>query len=172
MAAHAKDALRSPGIAQVLDLPFTVAAPKATGAEGLVAGEDGQVLDLVAAGIAVVRAVVADEGAVAEQEQVGVGVEQGVAGVAAEAVDVPAVAGQLERFAFFEDLRCVSIVVLRALARMCRSRLTSPHPLHGKITSSSLPPSMNMSGLAIAAAAAAMSGGGAGASAGRAQRRP
>lgn len=41
--------------------------------------------------IAAVCAVVADERAVAEQKQVGIGVEQGAAGVAAEAVDVPSI---------------------------------------------------------------------------------
>ncbi|KFZ11385.1 hypothetical protein V501_04804 [Pseudogymnoascus sp. VKM F-4519 (FW-2642)] len=70
-------------------MPF--AAAEAGGAEGLVAGQDGEVLDLVAAGAAAVGAVVADEGAVAEEEQVGVGVEEGVALVAAEAVEMPSV---------------------------------------------------------------------------------
>ena len=55
------------------------------------AGQDGDVLDLVVAGAAAVGAVVAYEGAVAEEEQVGVGVEQGLTLAAAEAVDVPSV---------------------------------------------------------------------------------
>lgn len=91
MAGHAKDTLRGAGIAQVLDLALAVPASEAIGAKGLVAGQDGQVLDLVAAMVAAVCAVVADEGAIAEQQQVGVRVEQGAAGVAAEAVDVPSV---------------------------------------------------------------------------------
>ncbi|KFY20889.1 hypothetical protein V493_07604, partial [Pseudogymnoascus sp. VKM F-4281 (FW-2241)] len=70
-------------------MPF--AAAEAGGAEGLVAGQDGEVLDLVAAGAAAVGAVVADEGAVAEEEKVGVRVEEGVALVAAEAVEMPSV---------------------------------------------------------------------------------
>lgn len=92
MASHAKNALRCARIAQVLDLALAVAASKAIRAEGLVAGQDGQVLDLVAAVVAAVRAVVADERSVAEEQQVGVRVEEGAAGVAAEAVDVPSIA--------------------------------------------------------------------------------
>jgi hypothetical protein len=93
VAGHAEDALRCAGIAQVLDLALAVTAPEAVRAEGLVAGQDGQIFDLVAAVVAAVCAVVAYQGAVAEQEQVGVRVEQGAARVAAEAVDVPSVAG-------------------------------------------------------------------------------
>lgn len=93
MAAHAKDTLRSARIAQVLNLPLAVATAEAARAKGLVAGEDGQVFDLVAAGIAAICTVVADEGTVAEEEQVGVGVEQGAASVTSEAVNVPSVAG-------------------------------------------------------------------------------
>ena len=92
MAAHAKDSLTRARITQVLDLSLAVATPKAGGAEGLIAGEDGEVFDFVAACVAAVGAVVADEGAVAEQEEVRVRVEQGPAGVTAEAVDVPAIA--------------------------------------------------------------------------------
>ena len=79
MAGHAEDALRRARIAQVLDLPLAVATFEAVGAEGLVAGEDGQVLDLLPARVARVGAVVADERAIAEQEQIGVGVEEGAA---------------------------------------------------------------------------------------------
>lgn len=93
MAGHAEDALRGAGIAQVLDLLLAVAAAEAVGAEGLVAREDGQVFDLVAAVVAAIRAVVAYQRAVAQQQQVGVRVEQGAARVAAEAVNVPSVAG-------------------------------------------------------------------------------
>lgn len=93
MTLHAEDALRGPSISKVLNLALAVAAFEASGTEGLVAGEDGEVFNLVAAGAAAVGAVVADEGAIAEQEEVGVGVEEGAAGVAAEAVYVPPVAG-------------------------------------------------------------------------------
>jgi hypothetical protein len=91
VARHAEDALRGAGIAQVLDLALAVAAAEAIGAEGLVARQDGQILDLVAAVVAAICAVVAYQRAVAEQQQVRVRVEQGAAGVAAEAVDVPSV---------------------------------------------------------------------------------
>ena len=75
MAAHTEDTLGSARIAQILNLPFAVATAEAARAEGLVASKDGQVFDLVAAGVATVGAVVANEGAVAEQEQIGVGIE-------------------------------------------------------------------------------------------------
>jgi hypothetical protein len=88
---HAEDTLRGAGIAQVLDLALAVAAAEAIGTEGLVARQDGQVLNLVAAVVAAVCAVVAYQRAVAEEEQVGVRVEQGAARVAAEAVDMPSV---------------------------------------------------------------------------------
>lgn len=91
VARHAEDALRGAGIAQVLNLALAVAAAEAVGAEGLVARQNGQVLDLVAAVVAAVCAVVAYQRAVAEQQQVCVRVEKGAARVAAEAVDVPSV---------------------------------------------------------------------------------
>ena len=91
VARHAEDALRGTGIAQVFDLPLAVAAPEAVCTKGLVASQDGQVLDLVAAVVAAVGAVVAYQRAVAEQQQVRVRVEESAARVAAEAVDVPSV---------------------------------------------------------------------------------
>jgi hypothetical protein len=91
VARHAEDTLRGACIAQVLDLALAVAAAEAIGTEGLVARQDGQVLDLVAAVVAAVCAVVAYQRAVAEQQEVRIRVEQGAAGVAAEAVDVPSV---------------------------------------------------------------------------------
>lgn len=66
MAVHAKDALRRAGVSQVVDLALAVSAPETARAKGLVAGEDCEVLDLVAAGGAAVGAIVADEGAIAE----------------------------------------------------------------------------------------------------------
>jgi hypothetical protein len=93
VARHAEDSLGGAGIAQVLDLSLAVAAAETVGTEGLVAGQDGEVLDLVATVIAAVGAIVANERAIAEQQQVGVRVEQGAARVAAEAVNVPSVPG-------------------------------------------------------------------------------
>jgi hypothetical protein len=92
VARHAEDSLRGAGIAQILDLALAVSTPEAVGTESLVARQNSQVLDLVPAMVAAVGAVVADERAVAKQEQVCVRVEEGAAGVAAEAVDVPSVA--------------------------------------------------------------------------------
>jgi hypothetical protein len=93
MTGHAEDTLRSAGIAQVLDLALAIPTPEAVGTEGLVAGQDGEILDLVAAVVAAICAVVAYQGAVAEEQQVRVRVEQRAARVAAEAVDVPSVSG-------------------------------------------------------------------------------
>lgn len=75
MTAHAEDTLARARITQILNLPLAVAALEAGSAECLIAGQDGEVFDLVATGAAAVCAVVADEGAVAEQEEVGVRVE-------------------------------------------------------------------------------------------------
>jgi hypothetical protein len=66
VAVHAKDAVRRPGIAQILDFPLAVPTPEAGCAKGLVSGQDGQVLNLIIAGAAAVGAVIADEGAIAE----------------------------------------------------------------------------------------------------------
>jgi hypothetical protein len=161
MARHAEDSLRGASIAQVLDLALAVPASEAVCAKGLVAGQDGQVLDLVSAVVAAVGAVVADERAIAEQEQVGVGVEEGAAGVAAEAVNVPTVAScavlavlaavigrlsgardamsrrgthtELEGLALLKNLK-------RRLAVADADSIglvpTSPQPLHGYTTSS------------------------------------
>ena len=130
MARHAEDALGGAGIAQVLDLSLAVAAAEAVGTEGLVAGQDGEVLDLVAAVVAAVGAVIADEGAIAEQQQVGVRVEQGAAGIAAEAVDVPAVSscrGQYVRAVGGRQSSRGDVPSSKALP----SSSISPHPLHG-----------------------------------------
>lgn len=86
MTAHAKDALRSPGITEVVYFALAVAAAEARRTECLVARKNGKVFDLVAACAAAISAVVANQGAVAQQQQVGVGVEEGPACVAAEAV--------------------------------------------------------------------------------------
>lgn len=91
MAVHAEDALGGAGIAQVFDLSFAVSAAKTLRAEGLLPGQDGQVLDLVPARTTAVGTVTADEGAISEKEQVCVGVEKGATGAAAEAFDMPAI---------------------------------------------------------------------------------
>ena len=93
MTRHAEDTLRSAGIAQVLDLALAIPTAEAVGTEGLVASQDGQIFDLVAAVVAAICTVVAYQRAVAEQQQIRVRVEEGAARVAAEAVDVPSVPG-------------------------------------------------------------------------------
>ena len=92
MAGHAENTLRGSGITEVLDLALAISTPEAIGAEGLVAREDGEVFDLVAAVVAAICAVVAYQGTVTQQQEVCVRVEQGAARIAAEAVDVPSVA--------------------------------------------------------------------------------
>lgn len=77
MAAHAKDALRRPRIAKVLDLPLAVATSKAGAAEGLVAGQDGEILDLVVASAAAVCTVVTYQAPVTKQKEIRVAVEEG-----------------------------------------------------------------------------------------------
>jgi hypothetical protein len=91
MATHTKYTLRSASIAQVLNLPLTIAAPETAGAKGLVAGQDGEVFDFLIARTAAVGAVITYEAAIAEEEEVRIGVEEGAACVAAKAVDVPAI---------------------------------------------------------------------------------
>ena len=59
MARHAEDTLRCTGIAQILDLALAVPTSETVCAESLVTGQDGQILDLVAAVVAAVCAVVA-----------------------------------------------------------------------------------------------------------------
>lgn len=72
MARHAKDTLRCAGIAQVLDLALAIATSETVCTEGLVTCQDGQILDLVAAVVAAVCAIVADERAIAEEQEVGI----------------------------------------------------------------------------------------------------
>lgn len=93
MTRHAEDALGSAGIAQVLNLPLAVATAETASTKGLVSGQNSQVFNLVTARIAAIGAVVTDQGAVTEQEQVRIGVEEGAAGIAAETVNVPTIPG-------------------------------------------------------------------------------
>lgn len=93
VAAHAKDSQRCPCVSQIFNLAFAVAAAEASGTESLVTSENGQILNLVATGTATVCAVAANERAIAEEEQVCVGVEERVAGVTAETVEMPSVTG-------------------------------------------------------------------------------
>jgi len=96
--------VRSPGIAKILNLPLAVPASKTRGTEGLVTRENSKVFDLVVASAAAVCAVVADERAVAQQKKVRVRVEKGVASVATEAIEMPAVSSKFEGLALFQNL--------------------------------------------------------------------
>lgn len=61
MTAHAENTLRSARIAQIINLSLTTATSEAASTERLVAGQDGQVLDLVATCATAVGTIVADE---------------------------------------------------------------------------------------------------------------
>jgi len=91
MALHTEDALACTSIAQVFNLPLAVATLEAVGTERLIAGQDREVFDFVPACAAAVGAIIANEGAITKKEEVGVGIEEGAACVATEAVDVPSV---------------------------------------------------------------------------------
>jgi hypothetical protein len=65
VAIHAEDSLRSASIAQVLDLPLTIAALEAIGAKRLVSGQYGQILNLVPTTATTICAIIADQGAIA-----------------------------------------------------------------------------------------------------------
>lgn len=67
MTLHAEYALRSSGVAKVVNLAFAVPAFETASAEGLVPGQYGKILDLIAACAAAVGTVVADERAVTEK---------------------------------------------------------------------------------------------------------
>lgn len=92
MAAHAEDSLRGSSIAQIFDLALTIAASKAGCTEGLITRQDGEILDFVVAGATAVGAVVANEGAVTEQEQIRIGIKKRATRVATEAIQMPSIA--------------------------------------------------------------------------------
>jgi hypothetical protein len=92
VAIHAKNSLRRACITQVLDLPLTITALEAVGTKGLVTGENGQVLNLVATTATTICAIIAYQGAITKKEEIRVRVEEGATGIAFEATDVPSVA--------------------------------------------------------------------------------
>ena len=65
MTVHTEYPLRSAGISKVLNLPLAISTLETIRAEGLIAGENGQILNLVSTATATICAVVADQGAVA-----------------------------------------------------------------------------------------------------------
>lgn len=92
MAGHTEYALRRSSIPQVIYLPFTIATSEAVCAKCLIPCQYGQVFDLVVACAAAVCAIVADERSIAEQEEIGIRVEESAASIAAKAVDMPSIA--------------------------------------------------------------------------------
>lgn len=111
MAAHAKYALRCPRISQVVDFALAVTAAETRRAKCLIAGKDGKVFDLVTACAAAVGAVVANKGAVTEQKQVGVRVEERSACITAKAVQMPSIASYKKKSAHSEIRSGVDKVV-------------------------------------------------------------
>lgn len=91
MAVHAEYPLRRPRISKIFDLFLAVPTSKAAGTECLVSCQDSEIFDLVPTRAAAVCTIVADEGSVAEEEEVRIGVEQSAAGITSKAVDVPSV---------------------------------------------------------------------------------
>lgn len=75
MTTHAKDALAGARISQVLNLPLAVPAFETCRAESLITRQNSEIFDFVSTRAAAVGAVVADEGSIAEQKQVGIRVE-------------------------------------------------------------------------------------------------
>ena len=92
MAFHTEDPLGRSSIAQVVDFLFAVPAAKTAFAKGLFAGEDGEILDFIPACGTGVGTIAADQGTVAQHEQVSIGVEQSSTSAAAKAIDMPSVA--------------------------------------------------------------------------------
>lgn len=159
MAFHAKYPLRRPGIFEVLNLLLAVSTAETGGTKGLIPGENGKIFDFVPTGTAAIGTIVANEGAVAEEEQVGVRIEEGTAGIASEAVDVPSIAscnpGQSRDASESAPCRAYLVRMLcplreskmapvvsalgaepRWTIQICGGCRTSPQPLHGKTTSS------------------------------------
>lgn len=66
MTVHAEYTLRRTRVPEILNLPLAVSASETLSTECLIARENGQIFDLVAAGIATVGAFATDQGAVAE----------------------------------------------------------------------------------------------------------
>jgi hypothetical protein len=70
MAIHAKYTLGCSRITKILDLLLAVPAFEAVCAECLIAGQNSEIFDLVPTIAAAVGAIVADERAIAEEEQI------------------------------------------------------------------------------------------------------
>jgi len=70
VTTHAEYALRGSCIAEVFDLALAISAAEARRAEGLISCQNSQVFNLVAASAAAIRAIVAYQRAIAQEEKV------------------------------------------------------------------------------------------------------
>lgn len=91
MTFHTEDALRGPGIFEIFNLLLAIPTPKTGGTKRLIPGENGKIFDFVPTGATAIGTVVANEGAITEEKQVGVRIEESAAGIAPEAVDMPSI---------------------------------------------------------------------------------
>ena len=97
MTIHAKDALRSTSVSQIIDFALAIATPKAAGAESLIPSQDGQIFDFASTRGTAIGAVVAYQRSITEKKEVGVIAELGITGIASKAVDVPSAASYRAR---------------------------------------------------------------------------
>lgn len=109
MAFHTEDPLRCPCIAKIFNLLFTISTPEAAGAKRMVACEDSQILNLVPTCTAAVCTIVADEGAIAEEEEIRIGVEEGPASIATKAINVPSIASYTTVSVYHHQYQCVDV---------------------------------------------------------------
>lgn len=93
MAFHAKYTLRCSCILQVFYLLLAIPAFETVRTKRLIACEDGEIFDFISAYAAAICAIIADEGAVAKEEEVRIGVENCATCVATETVYMPSIAG-------------------------------------------------------------------------------
>lgn len=93
VAFHTEDPLRCPCIFEILDLLFAIPTFEAGGAKSLIARKNGQILDLVPADATAVCTIIANERPIAKEEEICIGVEDGSARIATEAVYMPSIAG-------------------------------------------------------------------------------
>jgi len=106
MTCHAEDALRRPRIPEVVDLPSTITTLEAIRAESLISRQYCQVFNLLVASVATVCAVVADEGAISQQQEVRIRIEESSACVTSKAIDVPSVTSYMMYKYMLYDMVC------------------------------------------------------------------
>lgn len=163
MALHTEYSLGSPSIFEILYLLLAIPTFEACCAKSLVAREDCKILDLVPTDATAISAIIADERAVAKEEEVCIGVKNGTAGVATKTVYMPTIAGWKPVSISVSQCHHCSLGPYRVRKPFppqesgrdtmlalgldprgwhgCRQHSgagqhTSPHPLHGYATSS------------------------------------